>query len=509
MKNLNTMKSIHYIFITLIIISLGCSKDWLEMEPVGEKLENNFYQTEAEIYQGLIAAYSMLQPKYFSGWSSYYFMANFPSDDSEVVGGGPNDRPEYHEVSDFTLLSTNSAVLQLWRRGFYGIYRANVVILNADPEASQRSKEYVAEAKFLRAYFYFELVKFFGDVPLITKQLGASEYNQERVAASLVYEQIESDLIDAIADLAISPEEKYRATKGAAQALLGKVYLYMASPYYQQRNNFERTANEYYQLAVNQFTDVINSGLYDLEPNYDDIWQMDHEHGIESIFEIEYANISRVGDWGNGRINGGNIDVQMSGPRGISTDTLNAGWGFDMVTEDLIAAYNAEGDQVRRDGTAYGESFLTSIGASGWEENDGYTGWFSKKRAPWAHTTFTGGAEWNYETNERMIRYADVLLMMAEALLEGGLGDPTPYVNQVRARAGLDDLSGVTMDDIKKERRLELAMEGFRFFDLVRWGDAPTVLGSKGFVEGKHEVFPIPQEEIINSNYTLSQNDKY
>lgn len=503
------MKSFKYILITLIIFSAGCSKDWLEMDPVGEKLENNFYQTESEIYQGLIAAYSMLQTKYFSGWASYYFMANFPSDDSEVVGGGPNDRPEYHAMSDFTMLATNSAALQLWRRNYYGIYRANVVILNANPEASQKSKEYVAEAKFLRAYFYFELVKFFGDVPLITKQLGASEYNQSRVAAATVYEQVVADLKEAIPDLAINPEEKWRATKGAAQSLLGKVYLYMASPGYQSKYDFELSATEYYTLVAEQLLEVINSGLYDLEPNYDDIWQLSHEHGIESIFEIEYSNIQRGSDWGNGRANGGNIDVQMSGPRGISTDTLNAGWGFDMVTQDLIDAYNAEGDNIRRDGTAYGESFLNDIGASGWEENDGYTGWFSKKRAPWIHATFQGNAEWNYETNERMIRYADVLLMMSEALIGSGTGNPDQYINLVRARAELDPIAGVTMDDIKKERRLELAMEGFRFFDLVRWGDAATVLGPRGFVQGKHELFPIPQEEIINSNYTLTQNDNY
>jgi len=477
------------------------------MDPVGEKLENNFYKTEADIYQGLIATYSMLQPKFFSGWSSYYFLANFPTDDAEVVGGGPNDRPEYHEISSFTMLPTNTAVLQLWRRGFYGVYRANAVILNADPEASQKSKEYIAEAKFLRAYFYFELVRFFGDVPLITTKLTPDEYNQPRVDAANVYNKVITDLQEAIPDLADSPIEKYRATKGAAHALLGKVYLYMASPYYQQHYNFDLSATEYYQLAVEQFMEIY--GLYQLESVYDNIWRYEYEHGMESIFEIEYANIDRGGDWGNGRVNGGNIDVQMSGPRSISTDTLNSGWGFDMVSENLISAYDSEGDNVRKYGTAYGETFLTSIGASGWEKNEGYTGWFSKKRAPWAHTTSTVDPVWNYETNERVIRYADVLLMLSEAIIGSGTGNPDTYFNEVRNRAGLSSITGVTLNDIKKERRLELAMEGFRYFDLVRWGDAASVLSSRGFVNGKHEVFPIPQDEITNSNYTLTQNDNY
>jgi starch-binding outer membrane protein, SusD/RagB family len=507
------MKNFKYILIFTILLISGCSKDWLEIEPVGKKFESNFYQTEEEIFQGLVACYSMLQPKYFTGWSSYYFLANFPSDDSEVVGGGASDRPEYHEVNEFRTLPTNTAVLQLWRRGYYGINRANSVLSNADPEASVKSKEYIAEALFLRAYFYAELVKFFGDVVLYTENLGASEYNQTQTPAELVYDQIISDLLTAIPDLAEKTEltsaDNYRATKGAAQMLLGKVYLYMASPYFQQRYSFDKTAQEYYTLAAEQFNAVVETGIYEVEPVYDEIWQLKKEHGIESIFEIEYANIEGDEIWENGRLNGGNIDVQMSGPRSISTDTLNSGWGFDMVTEDLISLYDAEGDAIRKYGTAYGEAFLTSIGASGWDENNGYTGWFSKKRAPWAYATSSSKPTWNYETNERVMRYGDLLLMYAEALIGSGTGDPTIPFNEVRRRADLPELGTVTMADIKKERRMELAMEGFRFIDLVRWGDAPTVLASRGFVEGKHEVFPIPQDEISNSNNTLIQNDNY
>lgn len=512
MKNLNNMKSIKYIIVISLLLSTACS-DWLELEPVGEKFESNFYQNEKEIYQGLISCYSMLQPKFFSGWSSYYFMANFPSDDSEVVGGGKSDRPEYHEVNEFRTLPTNTAVLELWRRGYYGINRANAVMLNADPEASEKSKAYVAEARFLRAYFYFELVRFYGDVVLYTENLGADAYDQAQSPAEEVYAQIISDLLAAIPDLVekteLTPADNFRATKGAAQTLLGKAYLYMASPYFQKRYSFDKTAAEYYSLAAEQFNIVVGSGIYDLEQEYDDIWQYSNERGIESIFEIEYANIERGGDWGNGRVNGGNIDVQMSGPRSISTDTLNAGWGFDMVSTDLIADYNAAGDMVRKEGTAYGEAFLTSIGASGWDQNEDYTGWFSKKRAPWGSLTSSSAPEWNYETNERVMRYGDLLLMLAEAMIGSGAGDPTVPFNKVRERAGLEPLSAVTMDDIKLERRLELAMEGFRFIDLIRWGDAPSVLGDLGFVENKHEVFPIPQDEILNSNNTLIQNDNY
>ena len=501
------------LFSLLIIFSSACTEDWLELEPIGQKLESNYYQTEEEIHSGLIAAYSMLQPKYYSGWSSYYFLANFPSDDAAVVGGGPGDRPEYHEIANFNTVPTNPAILQLWRRNYFGIYRANLVLENANPEKSENLSKYVAEAKFLRAYFYFELIRFFGDVPLITSGLSSDQYNLAKEPAEDVFAQVIKDLTEAVPDLpsksTLSGNDVYRATKGAANALLGKAYLYMASPYYQQEYDFEKSASEYYTLAAGRFENVINSMEYELESNYDEIWQLSHEHGIESVFEIEYANIDRGGDWGNGRVNGGNIDVQMSGPRGISTDTLLAGWGFDMVTQDLISAYNAEGDSARKYGTAYGEAFLTDIGAEDWEKNEGYTGWFSKKRATWAHLTSDVDPQWNYETNERIIRYADVLLMCAEAYLQSGAGDPLPLVNDVRERASLDPLSSVSMNDIKKERRLELAMEGHRFFDLVRWGDAASELGERGFEQNKHEVFPIPQAEIDNSNGKLKQNENY
>lgn len=500
------------LFSMLVFLAASCSEDWLELDPIGEKFESNYYQTEEEVFSGLVSAYSLLQPKYYSGWGSYYFLANFPSDDAAVVGGGPGDRPEYHEIAKFETVPTNPAILQLWRRDYFGAYRANVVIENGDPEISQKSQEYIAEARFLRAYFYFELVRFFGDVPLVIGVLDSDEYNQSKDPAEEVFEQIIKDLTEAISDLpsknSLGSNELYRATKGAAQSLLGKTYLYMASPYYQETYDFPKSSNDYYELAAEQFEQVID-GIYELEDNYDDIWQYSHENGVESIFEIEYGDIDRAGSWENGRVNAGNIDVQMSGPRGISTDTLLAGWGFDMVTEDLIDAYDSAGDSARKYGTAYGEDFLNEIGASDWEENEGYTGWFSKKRAPWAHITSDVDPQWNFETNERMIRYADVLLMCAEAYLQSGTGDPLPLVNDVRDRAFLDDLGSVTMDDIKRERRLELAMEGHRFFDLVRWGDAPDELDELGFVEGKHEVFPIPQQEIDNSNGKLEQNDGY
>lgn len=504
-KQLPMKTTIKIISIILVLsFSNSCEKEWLEMEPKGKKLEANFYQTEQELFDGLMAAYDMLQIKYGPPWSSYYFMANFPSDDSKVVGGGPGDRPEYHDIGQFQTTATNPAIEELWRREYNGIYRANIII-NSDEINSSLAQRYKAEAKFLRAYYYFELIRFYGDVPLILNTLSPDEYGQEKTDKNIIYEQLEKDLKQATADLpaksSLSSYELGRVTKGAAQSLLGKIYLYQ----------------EKFQDAADMLKNVVDleGDVYQLEDDFDKIWKASGENGPESIFEIQYSSITERGDWNWGRANEGNIDVQMSGPRMTDTDTLNSGWGFDMVTQDLISAYRSEDDSARMHGTAYGAAFLNGIGASSWEENEGYTGWFSKKRAPWASYTAAVNTEWNYGTNERMIRLADVKLMYAEALNRGMINDAEALaqVNDIRERAVLPPLTGVSGDAlfeaIKKERRLELAMEGHRFFDLVRWGDAAEVLGPLGFEEGKHEVFPIPQGEIDKSNGKLTQNDNY
>ncbi len=501
------MKTILKIIPLLLVLSFSssCEKEWLELEPYGKKLEANFYNNEEELFDGLMAAYDMLQMKYGPPWSSYYFLANFPSDDSKVVGGGPGDRPEYHEIGQFETTPTNPSIEELWRRGYYGIYRANIII-NNDGVKSSVVDRYKAEAKFLRAYYYFELIRFFGDVPLILKTLSPDEYSQERTEKDKIYTQLEKDLKEAIPELplksSLSNFEMGRATKGAAQSLLGKIYLYQ----------------EKFQDAASMLKNVVDleGDVYKLEENYDDIWKASHENGSESIFEIQYSSVTERGDWDWARANEGNIDVQMSGPRiAADTDTLRGGWGFDMVTQDLIDVYKSEDDSVRLHGTAYGATFLNKIGVTTWEENEGYTGWFSKKRATWANYTTSANPEWNYGTNERIIRLADVKLMYAEALNRGDIDDDEALkqLNDIRERAEISKLSGISGNElfeaIKKERRMELAMEGHRFFDLVRWGDAAEELGPLGFEKGKHEVFPIPQSEIDKSEGKLKQNDNY
>lgn len=512
----NIYRNIAIIF-TFLVLSTSCGKDWLELELTGSvPFSSESIDTDEKVFEVLCGAYDFLQVKYYSGWSSYYMLANLASDDGVPVGGGFSDRPEYWDFHEYEVTADNPAILQYWRRNYYGIYRANIV-LNDITLDTPKTKLYKAEAKFLRAYFYAELVKAYGNVAFYTTNLAPSEYNIVNTDKAVIYEQIEQDLLDAIEVLPVKSAQTHaeltRASKGAAQALLGKVYLF--------QNKFDEAA------AV--LGSLVNSGEYDLCPEYDSLFVISEEYGIESVLEIPYASYIHGDFWGNGRESEGNIEVQLAGPRETAiTGLYNAGWGFDMIDSSLVDLWDAEGDAVRKFGTGYGpelfkevlntpaEKDLNNNGFPDDKEKEGWTGWYQKKRVPYIGTDDPGQSprEASYGNNERIIRFADVLLMYAEALnRKGGADDATALsaVNRVRARAKLPALSGLSgsalFERIKLERRMELGMEGHRYWDLVRWGDGPKVLGANGFVEGVHEVWPIPQSEVGKTS--LVQNPGY
>lgn len=511
MKKLN-YKAIAILF-TLAVFATGCSKDWLELELTGKvPFSSETIETEAEAMELLAAAYDLLQVKYYAGWSSYYLLSNLPSDDCVPVGGGFSDRPEYWDIHQFNTTTENPALLQLWRRNYYGIYRANIVINEVGLESNQMNKMR-AEAKFLRAYYYFELVRAFGDVAFYTENLAPSEYNISNTEKAVIYAQMEQDLLEAIEVLPKKSEQSRaqytRASKGAAQALLGKVYLYQ----------------EKYTEAASVLEDVIASNEYSLLPIYDSIFVHNYEYGVESVFEIPYSNYLHGDFWANGRESEGNIDVQLTGSRETAIgDLYLGGWGFDMIDSSLIDAFDAQGDDIRKYATGFGPELFKEmldvdpakdVNNNGYpddKEKEGWTGWYQKKRATYPSAKDPSQGDSSWENNEKMIRYSDVLLMCAEALNQSGNDSKAlEYINMVRNRVNLDDLTGLSgnalFDAIKAERRLEFGMEGHRFWDLVRWGDAPSVLGAAGFVEGKHEIFPIPEAEIGKTS--LVQNPGY
>lgn len=494
----------------------GCSDEWLnDIEPQGKLLEVNYYQTEQEIKNGLVAVYSMFKNQYWQGsWSGWYIYASFPSDDAVAHGGGRADRPEFWAVDDYTVTPITEGIKQLWDRSYYGIYRANVLLSRVDVDAAAINRIMVAEARMLRAYLYFDLVRYFGEVPLIDHILTPEEYDQPKVSKAEVFRLIVEDLKKAAADLPVSwsGEDRYRMTKYGALGLLGKVYTYMASPFYS-------VDAVYYDSAATVLQQVINEGPYELEDNFDTIWWYNNEFNDETLIEMSYAFTAAAPEpfWDGDADGEGNVIQQLCGPRGITAnDTIVNGWGFDMVTQDLVDEFRAQGDSVRLHATTIAEWQFKEWGVTQFAKNEKYTGYYSKKRTTWSAIN-PGGAVWGWSNNERILRLGDIYLLYAECLNQTG-NDPDAITQAdiIRTRAGLGSISEVMSDQgldlyaaLKLERRLELAQEGERFFDLVRWGDAGTVLGPLGFETGRNEHLPIPQVEIDDSNGALVQNEAY
>ncbi len=489
-----------------LVLASGCKK-FLDQEVPGAFPEQDFYKTDVDASQATIGVYDMMQAHYNSNWASIYLIKTLLSDESNCGGSDAGDQPGYQTLDKYNFDATNDKVRDAWRMCYFTIYRANKVINKTVPATALR-KRLIAEAKVLRAYNYFELVTLWGDVPLVLDDIPPSAYTSTaRAAKAAVYAQIEKDLTEAVADLPnkgdYSTADKFRVSKGTAQALLGKTYLYESK----------------WTEAAAQFELVITSGQYSLASSVGAAFSKNQEFGQESIFEISYTN-GRSYDWGNfpwGAAPESNIHIQLMGPRAdyytkAPSDSLIGGWGFNLPKQKLWDAFIAAGDVNRRKQTVMSKDELVA-GGGNWTGNTawGYEGFFQRKYG--SFLTQTGGpiGELNYGTNWRHIRYADVLLMAAEAYYKANNEVKSRgYLNMIRQRAGLADVSATgtaLFDAIVKERQLELAFEGVRFQDLVRWGKASQELGSLGFVAGKHEVLPIPDYDVRTGG--LTQNNGY
>jgi hypothetical protein len=498
----------------LLVLVASCGKDHLELIPRGTSLELNYYQTEEQLFEGLVAVYDVLQWGGTSGaWTMTVGLLNAASDDCFAGGSDASDQPSWVAYDNFTLNSTLGPQEGLWTKYYAGIYRANLLLQKLDDAPVEISTSFkarlAAEAKFLRGFYYFELVRYFGSVPLLTEVVSVDEITTiTQNTPAEIYAQIESDLNTARAASelpeSVAPAEFGRITQGAVAALLGKVILF--------QNNDSRMIE-----AANLFEEVIGSGFYFLEANYEDIFSNQGEFGSESVFEIQHSS-NKPGDFGYGFAAGptvnpteGNFNVQFFGMRDYVGPDYATGWSFCPVTPDL-ADFMA-GDP-RFEHTIVDANVLVAQGAS-FSPGFQNTNYFIKKYAPLeANRASDGDVALGWGTNQREIRLADIYLMAAEALVRGGGSDLTArtYVNEVRNRVGLGNLttnaSGpILLDLIYKERRLELATEGHRFFDLVRTGKAAQVLD--GFNPGIHELLPIPQIEIDLTNGQINQNPGY
>ena len=493
--------------IAMVATVISCSDEYLEVEPKGVFLSGNYYANQEQAYAGLVSVYDVMR-KNSGGFENMITMMNAGSDDFYAGGGNSSDGAGIQSFSNYSL-NPIEMPLSFWSDYYQGIYRANILLLKLPGATMDESTKtrYAAETKALRAIYYFNLVRMFGNIPLILEPISPSEmYNVTQSSPDAVYGQIESDLLEAIPSLPSSlnlATEAGRFTKGSAQALLGKVYLYQ---------NKNALAAE--QLAqVNGTPGQTSQYGYKLLENYNDLWVVDNKFNTEAVLEVAHTNVglSGWGNWGSGSDEGNSVNV-MVGPRSYVKKTENApdlpsGWSFNPVLPEL---YNLLKNDPRFSATILDLKALKESGDADYIGGYQDTGYFLNKFTPTKAVEHTGAGDavLNYRQNTYVIRLADTYLMEAEAL--GGTGARAQaLLDAVRDRAYGDTSHrvAVSMSAIMAERRLELAGEGHRWFDLVRTGQAAAKLSSRGFVAGKHDIFPIPFKELENTK--LVQNPNY
>jgi len=483
------MKNILFVLVSSIIL-LACSDDFVNVDSFDEGSEN-FFNTEEDYQSALSAAYDLLQSTYLN-----VMLGEIASDNTLAGGESATDSPGIQEIDDMVHFNVNQQLRDIWGWMYGGIYRTNYILEFQDKIDFAGKDVILAEARFLRAYYYFELVKWFGDVPLtVDKRIDFGEQNTiDRAPRSEVYAQMEQDLLVAVATLPTIPADVGRATKGAAQALLGKVYLYQ----------------DKFAEAAPVLEEVINSGTYDLLTDYSTMFENDNENNIESVFEVQYTDQEGAG-FGCLQCSEGNVAVGFNGIRNYSGPLFDSGFSFNIPTQEVYDAF--EPNDIRRE-TAILDINLwaaTNTGVS-FVEGFEHTGFYNRKYIARQGDANIGDANLTNPNNYRSIRFADVLLMAAEALNRGGISDDRAqtYLNRVRNRATLlnVDATGEALTQaIYQERRVELVGEGHRFFDLVRTGRAAQEID--GFQTGKHELFPIPLIEIELTGNRWTQNPGY
>jgi starch-binding outer membrane protein, SusD/RagB family len=509
----------HTIHILLFSLALSsCSEDFLDLKPLDQEVSSNFYQTQDQAFQALVAIYDVLTYQSSPGvsWAPFITVSDALSDDAFAGGSDANDGFDWQQLNTFNIPATNPIVHATWIKNYIGIYRANLFLEFIDGiDATESFKaRTIAEAKFMRAYFYFEQVRFFENIPLLTKTIkGPSEYSQEQNSPKEVYDQIALDLVEAMNDLpaSVPAAETGRITKWAAKALLARAYLFYNGVYGTDLVAGTQTVNKAFVLT--QLEDLITNSGHDLFEDYSHNFRLVGEFGKESVFEISYGDTPPWWDWVYVRGGNGNLAAQMQGPRVTGSRKWDRGWSFAPVSHKLA--------EFLRDDPRFQYTILTE------EELDGnlvkgyqHTGYYSKKYSSDSEHWGSGGQfELNRTCNHRVIRFSDVLLMAAE------LDSPNKqqYLDRVRDRVGLPSVPA-TPENIWRERRLELSLEGIRYYDVIRRGltyanQELTHSGIRGpRYEGDQQIYdvtfdpatkgflPIPQTEIDLSAGVFKQN---
>lgn len=520
-----------------LVISLTSCNDWLaEPNPGSTKLEDFFVSGDACV-QTINGCYAPLAWEFNSSYFSEWFIGDIASDDALKGGQNLADGADAYDIDNFKVNAYNSILLDYYRAKYQGIIRCNLALQQVeayepDETLSEDEKDrLLGEAYYLRAFYYFQLVRVFGGVPLVHDVLDSSDkWQQPRATAEAVYSSITDDLKNAQELLWEKSEypadDLGRATRGAALAMLCKAYLY------------QKKYDDAYTWGKKFVDEEYNKGEYSLCSDYSDNFTLAGENGPESVFEIQYT-ADPTSDYGEGfGFTRGTFGSQLTRPR-CSNMGANAGWGWNHPTQNLYDEFEA-GDARREaaigtpDEESRQEIEVVYLGSPYYNNKTSYS---------------EGGAFPVLEhhsrgpLNYRLIRASDVLLLYAEAALESGkdINAAKWALEEVRSRARANateanalpafpnyrsytDNTTSLRDAIRHERRVELAMEGHRWFDLVRWGIAAQVMdktngsyGSHesaeargemaGFIAGKHELFPLPAEELIIN--PMEQNPGY
>lgn len=492
------------IFLSLLI---SCSDDFLNIPVQGGPSTASDPKLAEKLVTGVYN--SLLQGDSWGNGDVHGFafiaVTSIMSDDADK-GSTPSDQAvPVGDIDNFTITPTNKFCETLWSGHYNSIGAANQALKALENSANDEDdrNRMMGEVRFLRGYLYFNLVRMFGGVPLVlrvpndAKDANEDPAFQTRASVDDVYASIISDLQFAADHLPLRSQSAVgHATKGAAQALLAKVYMY--------RKQWDKV----FELTH----EVITSGQYSLIDDYAALWRQVNDNCSESIFEVQ------TGAFNNGNLKVNNYTVCQGVRVGGKGGWDDLGWGFNNPSTALINAYEA-GDK-RKEGTIiFIDNSGTHKGTVLWDgfrvpSSDSVQNLYYNYKAYTSRTkeTFANPHEKDRPKNIRILRYADVLLMYAEAAIHTGMGDPAEKLNLVRQRAGLPPKTNVTIEDVWQERHVEFAMEHERFWDLVRQGRAASVMhaaGKTNFEEGKHELLPIPISQILISGGKLKQNPKY
>lgn len=521
---------IKHLYITLLAalvlgMNTGC-EDRLNIAKHGSLGgPEDYYQTDSEAESAVASMYITWRNMYFN----WYSLKNALADDVWAGGGSRGDSSELEGLNEYTYDSSNGFIKNVYQNLYSLIYKANLIIENV-PGTTDVMKQAIAEAKAVRAWAQMELVSLWGTAPVVDHVLAVSEYHQSNGTPEQSWAFVESNLTEAIESGALpsktsvnDQETGIRITQETAKALLGKAYLFQGK----------------YTEAGEVLDEVIESKLYELYPDYEYLLHARANNSCEAMLELQMRNDAEQ-SWAQGNYSN-SVEVMTGWRSAQLTFTSEASsvfamgcYGFYSPRQTLYQAFvDREGEngyRLKSTMRTYAQMQEAGVSIASGQTLMGNEGYFMWKIRPLQEDLVINNPGWQVlqYVNHRIMRYAEVLLMAAEAHVmgDGDNAKATKYVNEIRRRAQLSDLASVTLDDVKAEKRLELCMECIRYQDLVRWGDAETMMAEQGKqvatyngaavqypytntvygFKAKHKLLPFPLTEMeVNSN--MVQNE--